>query len=109
MDQHHLVTLRRADGVNDALRLVFSTPLSERGAPSLRDVLWWLVGDARAVDRAGGVLDQWASTHGYPLDDPASVALFVRHVTQASSLKALLGDYRYRALLAAYDAEVAGL
>jgi hypothetical protein len=44
--------------------------------------------------------------HGYPLADPASAHLFARHVTQASSLRALLGTDAYCSLLAAYAAEV---
>jgi hypothetical protein len=44
--------------------------------------------------------------HGYSLADPASAHLFACHVTQASSLRALLGTEAYGSLVAAYAAEV---
>lgn len=106
MDQHHLVTLARRSGERGALRLVFVTPLIDASAPTLRDVLWWLAGDAWAIERAGAALERWAAIHGYPLEDPASAQLFARHVTQASSLKAWLGADAYRSLLAAYAGEI---
>ena len=107
MEQHHLVTLKRHGGRGDVIRMVFVSPLLDADAPTLRDVLWWLAGDAWAIERAGATLDTWAAIHGYPLEDPAVAQLFARHVTQASSLQAWLGEDAYRALLAAYAAEIA--
>lgn len=106
MEQHHLVTLLRRANAGDALRVVFITPLTESAAPTLRDVLWWLAGDAWAIERSGATLDRWAAIHGYPLEDPGSAQLFARHVTQASVLKAWIGTDAYRSLLAAYATEV---
>ncbi|MFL5562269.1 MAG: hypothetical protein ACJ79K_12410 [Gemmatimonadaceae bacterium] len=106
MDQHHLASIVSADGDSAGVRLVFITPLGDRSAPTLRDVLWWLAGDAWAVQRARGSLDTWAAMHGYPCRDPATAQLFAHHVTQASSLEQLFGAGGYRALLAAYAAEV---
>lgn len=107
MDQHHLVTLTRHGSEAGALCLVFVTPLIDPRAPTLRDVLWWVAGDAWAIERAGATQQRWAAIHGYPLEDPATAQLFARHVTQASSLKAWLGAEAFRALLAAYAAEIA--
>lgn len=107
MEQHHLVTLTRRSGGGDAMRMVFVSPLIDADAPTLRDVLWWLAGDAWAIERAGATLAKWAPIHGYPLEDPAAAQLFARHVTQASSLRAWLGADAYRSLLAAYAAEIA--
>ena len=106
MEQHHLVTLLRRGDAGDALRVVFITPLTESASPTLRDVLWWLAGDAWAIERSGATLDRWAAINGYPLEDPASSQLFERHVTQASALRAWMGADAYRSLLAAYATEV---
>ena len=106
MEQHHLVTLVRRSGEGSPLRVVFITPLTESAPPTLRDVLWWLAGDAWAVERSGATLGRWAAIHGYPLEEPASAQLFARHVTQASALKAWLGADAYRSLLAAYATQV---
>ena len=107
MEQHHLITLTRRRGGGDAMRMVFVTPLNEPSAPTLRDVLWWLAGDAWAIERADATFDTWATIHGYPLEDPAGAQLFARHVRQASSLKTWVGADAYRSLLAAYAAEIA--
>lgn len=109
MEQHHLVTLARRGGTGNTMRLVFVTPLGEPAAPTLRDVLWWLAGDAWAIERAGSTRDQWAAIHGYPLEDPGTAQLFARHVTQASALNAWLGAEAYRSLVAAYAAEIAAV
>jgi hypothetical protein len=106
MEEYHLVTLRRAGHGTGGLQLVFTSPLAECATPTLRDILWWLAGDAWAIDHAGAVLEVWARAHGYPRADPASARLFARHVSQASSLKQVLGDATYHTLLAAYEAEV---
>ena len=106
MEQHHLVTLTRQSPGSDAMRMVFVSPLIDADTPTLRDVLWWLAGDAWAIERAGATLGTWAAIHGYPLGDPASAQLFARHVTQASSLQTWLGADAYRSLLAAYAAEI---
>ena len=105
MDQHYLVTLTTASS-ETVLRVVFTTPLSDPAPPTLRDTLWWLAADAWAVERAGGVLGEWTSLHGYSPQDPASARLFSQHVNQASSLGGLIGDDCYSRLLAAYAAEV---
>jgi hypothetical protein len=105
MDQHFLVTLT-APGNQAAIRGVFTTPLSDPAPPTLRDVLWWLAADGWAVERAGGVFREWAALHGYPAQELASARLFAQHVTQASSLVALIGVECYSRLLAAYADEI---
>jgi hypothetical protein len=104
-DRHYLVTIRR-DAVPRALCLVYLTPLTDVAPPSVRDVLWWLAGDAWAVERAGRRLDAWAADHGYARDD-ATDRLFECHCRQATALRDLVGEAGYRRLLDLYHAEVA--
>ena len=105
-DQYFLVTLDGPAGEATRLRLIFITPLADPSAPTMRDVLWWLAGDAWALERAHRSLDAWAAAHGYPLSDEATVRLFEFHVRQAAALHELLGSANYQHLLALYDAEV---
>lgn len=105
MEQHHLVTLSRPGAAGQVVRLIFATPLGEHAPPTLRDVLWWLAGDAWAIERAAGALGEWAAIHGYPSRDAATAALFERNVTQASSLRSLLGADLYARLIATYESE----
>jgi hypothetical protein len=108
MDQHSLVTLSRTGHEARRIRLVFVTSLSDAMPIRSHDVLWWLAGDAWAIERARRSLPQWCSAHGYPQEDRASVVLFERHATQASSLRALLGQRGYSRLLDLYATEVRG-
>ena len=105
-DQHFLITIGREQRESAPLRLIFETPLSEPAGPSIREVLWWLAGDAWAVDQAGGRLDAWASSHGFSPRDVATKRLFERHLCQVAALKTLLGDDEYRRLLSLYSADV---
>ena len=105
MEQQYLVRLSRSSHPSE-VQFVFAEPLARNEPPALRDVLWWLAGDAWAIERAGGSIDKWAATHGYPPRDSATVRLFEQHVTLASSLRALLGADAFSRLLSAYEREV---
>jgi hypothetical protein len=109
-DQCFLVTLdlreRDTESEMRSLRLVFLVPLADHEPPSRRDVLWWLAVDAWAVDRARGVLEDWAAGYGHPAHDPATGRLFDQHVRQATALEGFLGSERYQQLLALYRAEI---
>lgn len=72
----------------------------------MRDVLWWLAGDAWAVERARGDREVWAATYGYPPTDAATARLFERHTRQTACLAALLGRSDYARLVALYDADI---
>ena len=105
VDQHFLVTLTRS-GSESLVRLVFLTPVRTSGGPGMRDVLWWVAGDAWALDRADQNLTEWAATYGYPEADDATVWLFDQARRQAAALAKLLGDSNLRRLLDLYEAEV---
>ena len=104
-DQYFLVTLSRPAAAA-SVRLVFATPLREPDAPTIRDVLWWLAGDAWALEHVGSALEPWAAHHGYPPADPATVRLFESHAQQAAALATLLGPVDCRRLLTLYEAQV---
>lgn len=106
LDQHFLVTLTRPGFAESPVRLVFLTPVSTSGGPAMRDVLWWVAGDAWALDRADHNLTEWAATYGYPEADDATVWLFEQARRQAAALAKLLGDSNLRRLLNLYEAEV---
>lgn len=108
LEWHTLVTLSRAREEDASIRAVFVTQASDPRPPSLRDVLWWLSADAWAIEQSTRDLVQWSGTYRYPDDDPATLRLFRLHVEQAKALGALLGETAYRALLAIYEAQVAG-
>ena len=108
-EQHYVVTLEGPasdSGAARPVRLVFATPLSEAASPSMRDILWWLAGDAWAIERAGGKLAAWASTYGYSADDPLAKRLFERCTRQVRGLSTLLGEADYQRLLALYEASL---
>jgi len=105
VDQHFLVTLTRS-GSESPVQLVFLTPVRTSGGPAIRDVLWWVAGDAWALDRADHNLTEWAATYGYPETDEATTWLFEQARRQATALAKLLGDSNLRRLLDLYEAEV---
>lgn len=105
-EQHFIVTLARRDAPTPTLRLVFVTPLVEPDPPSVRDVLWWLAGDAWAVEKTAAGVDGWAALYGYPAAHEATGRVFKQHAERASALAALLGEVGYRRLLALYDASL---
>lgn len=105
MEQQYLVRLSRANH-SDEVQLVFAEPLAREEPPTVRDVLWWLAGDAWAIERAGGTIDKWAATHGYAPRHAATTRLFERHVMLASSVRVLLGDDAFSRLIATYESEV---
>ncbi|HEX8430972.1 MAG TPA: hypothetical protein VF625_06780 [Longimicrobium sp.] len=108
VEQHYLVSLTRtgARASEQALHIVFARPLSESERPSTRDVLWWLAGDAFAVEQATGELIPWALSYGYPPDAPETTRLFELQSKQATQLRALVGDVGYHRLLALYESEL---
>src|SRR5690606_5687727 len=76
LERHYLVSLTRSGAAGPPVRLVFLAPLRTLGGPSIRDVLWWVAGDAWALARADHDLTEWAATYGYPETDEATVWLF---------------------------------
>lgn len=118
-EQQVLVTLASARRPDAApVRVLFAAPLAA-GAESpvadspvaessvaVRDVLWWLAGDAWAVERARGDVAAWSAIHAYPPADPAAPRLYALHRRQADALRALLGEPDYDALLDAYAREI---
>lgn len=107
-EQQVLVTLASARRPDAApVRVLFAAPLGEAdSAPTVRDVLWWLAGDAWAVERARGDVAAWSAIHAYPPADPAAPRLYALHRRQADALRALLGEPDYDALLDAYAREI---
>lgn len=108
LEWHTLVTLSRTREEAVSINALFVTQASDPRPPSLRDVLWWLSADSWAVEESDRDLGHWSATYRYPDDDPATLRLFRLHVEQAKALSTLLGETAYRALLAIYEAEVAG-
>lgn len=106
VEQHFLVSLSRAESRGEPVRLVFVTSLSEQGGPSIRDVLWWVAGDAWAVERAEQKPDLWAATYGYPIDGEATNWLFEQALRQRHAMAALLGEDDMQRLLALYESEI---
>ena len=104
-ERSYLVTLTEAEG-GAAARLVFVTSLREAKPPGLRDALWWLAGDAWAIERSAGDVAKWAATHR--LTNAASIVTveFDHYRTQARLLAAALGEETYRRLLDAYETDV---
>jgi hypothetical protein len=108
VEQHFLVELSRSHAPpGAAVRLIFALPAAGGGTPLMREVLWWLAGDAWAIDRCGGHMDEWAAAYGYPSGKAATTRLFELHRKQAQALVDVLGEFGYRRLLAIYEAEVA--
>lgn len=105
-DQYFLVTLSGPTG-DLFVRLVYATPLTDADAPGVRDVLWWLAGDAWALEQTGSILEAWAAHYGYPPADPATRRLYDLHVRQATALETLLGPVDYRRLITLYGLQVA--
>lgn len=107
LDQHFLVSLTKHGGAHPPVRLVFLTPVKSGSGPSMRDVLWWVAGDAWVLGRASRDIAAWAATYGYPAKDEATVWLFEQSSRQAGALAKLLGDADMRRLMTLYEAEVA--
>ena len=107
VEQHFLVTLTRAEVASPSVRMIFLTPVTAGGDPSLRDVLWWLAGDSWALEQAEGNLVDWAATYGYPPEAEATAWLFEQSGRQAAALRSLLGDPDMKRLMTLYGAEVA--
>jgi hypothetical protein len=101
----YLVTLTGAEG-GVAARLVFVTSLYEASAPGLRDALWWLAGDAWAIESSAGDVGTWAATYNLTSSATVATAEFDYYNMQARMLAAGLGDETYRRLLDLYRAEV---
>lgn len=106
VEQHFLVTLSRPEVKADPVRLIFVTPLATRESPRIRDVLWWVAGDAWVVEQGQRDLGTWAASFGYPADAEPAARLFEQHCRQADVLASLLGDFNYRHLLSLYDSEI---
>src|SRR5690606_12608474 len=106
LEQHFLVSLTRSGTAEPPVRLVFLAPLGMPGGPSTREILWWLAGDAWALDRADHDLTEWAALYGYAETDGAMGWIFEQASRQAAALAKLLGDSNMRRLLVLYEAEV---
>ena len=107
VEQHFLVQVSRADTDADPVRLIFVAPVNGPTAPAVRDVLWWLAGDAWVLEQGEKRLEPWAATYGYPPGEEATTRLFEECIRQASALTQLLGDLDCRRLLALYEADTA--
>ncbi len=107
IEQYWLVSLSTLGSSAGPLRLVFLTPLAGGDSPALRDVLWWVAGDAWVLEQAGGSLEAWAATFGYAPTAEGTERLFEQAQRQTVALTELLGDTGMRRLLDIYDAEVA--
>jgi len=107
-EQHYLVFLSKRDTpeTGPVVRMVFAKPLTDPDGPALRDVLWWLAGDAFAVDQADGQLAPWAASYGHPPHSPESARLFEVQREQTHQLRILLGEVAYRRLLELYESEL---
>lgn len=106
-ERHVLVTVSADDAHAPGVKLIFSAPLAAEGAPPLRDVLWWIAGDAWAIERSRGAAGVWAATYGYPPEEIVTARLYACHARQAAALRALLGPAAYERLVALYDTDVA--
>ena len=106
LDQHFLVSLSRLGVIEATVRLVFLTPVTSRSGPSIRDVLWWMAGDAWVLERADGDINAWAATYGYPSTDEPTVWLFDQASRQSKDLERLLGGADMKRLLALYETEM---
>jgi hypothetical protein len=107
VEQHFLVELSRQESDAGPVRLIFAVPATERTTPAMRDVLWWLAGDAWALEQADRRLHLWAATYGYPSEEEATAWLFDQCSRQSAALAELLGELDCRRLLALYEAEMA--
>jgi hypothetical protein len=105
-ERHFVVTLHVQGRDSPGVRVIFAVPLASGATPGMRDVLWWLAGDAWAVERSRGEPDLWAATFGYPPRHPGVAQLFDCHARQCAALLALLGREAYDRLIALYDAEI---
>lgn len=101
----YLVTLAGPEGGTVA-RLAFVTSLLDPRSPALRDALWWLAGDAWAVERSGGDPVRWAAACGLTGAEDVAASEFEHYTAQTRALATALGDDAYRQLLAAYQAEL---
>lgn len=72
----------------------------------MREVLWWVAGDAWVLERANHDPVDWAATYGYATTDEAVSWLFEQARRQATALAKLLGPADMKRLLALYEAEV---
>lgn len=72
----------------------------------MREVLWWVAGDAWVLERANGDLTAWSATYGYPATGEAVNWLFEQATRLAAELARLLGDADMQRLMALYEAEV---
>lgn len=106
VEQHFLVSISRRGGNAPPVRLVFLKPLTNPDSPSLREVLWWVVGDAWVLERADYNLDTWAATYAYPAKAEATTWLFEQARRQSDGLARLLGTENMRALMELYEAQV---
>lgn len=106
VEQHFLVSISRAGSKAPPVRLVFLKPVTDRDTPSMREVLWWMAGDAWVLERANQELDTWAATYGYPAEAEATAWLYEQARRQAGGLARLLGDENMRALMELYEAQV---
>lgn len=106
VEQHFLVSLSCAGSNAPPVRLVLLKPVTDDSNPSMREVLWWVAGDAWVLERADQEMSAWASTYGYPTGAEATAWLFGQVRRQSAGLAELLGNTHMRSLLALYEAEV---
>jgi hypothetical protein len=106
LDRHVLVTLMNPSGNAPPVHSLLVVAASDSRTASARDVMWWLAADSWAYEQAGGDLQRWAATYGYPDDDPATLRLMRLHARQAEALGALMGGEVFAELLGIYQAEL---
>lgn len=107
VEQHSVIELTRRGSNASPVRLVFVSPVMDPEAPTVRDVLWWVAGDAWALERGEKRIEPWSATYGYPLEEEATFRLYKQCIHQATALASLLGELDYRRLLALYESELA--
>jgi len=104
---HYLVVLTRP-GSDAAVRIVYAKPLTDANEPTAGEILWWLAGDAFAVEQSEGDLEPWAHSYGLPPRAEGTARLFDQQRKQSETLRKLLGDVGYRTLISTYASEMLG-
>ena len=106
-DDAYLVTLTgSAQSDAQGVRLVFLMPTAAGVGPSVRDVLWWLAGEAWTMEHAGHDLASWAADHDLDAHAQATTRRFEQRRQLTEAVRALLGDEDFARLLRLYGEQV---
>jgi hypothetical protein len=89
VEQHFLVDLSRSEGGRGSVRLVFAVPLTQQSVPAMRDVLWWLAGDAWVIEQQDRSPQLWATAFGYEPESDLTLQLFEHYARQTRAFKVL--------------------